>query len=142
MKRFLALFLCAVALLSCTGCSGLQKKEITCADVIAAYEKAGYGVFHKEESYAENGTCYVRIDDLKSDEYIYFEFFTDAKSAEAYAEQRQWNVALWLFSLIYSDPQWNVTKTYNNIEYEYRFGSDMINPFNELISDGWFSFLN
>lgn len=131
MKRCFACILCAALLLSCFGCSK-QTKEITCADVIAAYEKAGYEVFHKDESYEENGVCYVRADDPKSDDYIYFEFFEDAESAEAYAESRQWNVVLWLFSVIYSDPTWLTTKTYGNIEYEYD-NDELIRPFNELI---------
>ena len=131
MKRIFAILLCITLLLCGTGCNA-QVRDITCADVIAAYEKAGYGVFHKEESYEDNGVCYVRVDDPKSDDYIYFEFFEDAESAQAYAKQRQWNVVLWLFSLIYSDPTWLVTKTYGNIEYEYD-NDDLVKPFEQLI---------
>lgn len=131
MKRCFAMILCTALLLCCMGCNA-QVKDITCDDVIAAYEKAGYEVFHKDSSYHENGVCYVRIDDPKSDDYIYFEFFKDAESAQSYAETRQWNVLLWLFSVIYSDPSWLTTKTYGNIEYEYD-NSDLIKPFNELI---------
>ena len=134
MKRLLALTLCIVALLSCAGCSG-SHKDISCQDVIDTYQKAGYQVFHKDDPDSETGrVCYVRVDDQDSDEYIYFEFYDSEENAKAYADQRQWNVVLWLFSAIYSDPQWLVTETYGNIEYEYRSGSDLIDPFNELVS--------
>ena len=143
MKRFLALLLCAMLLLSCTACSVDQQKEITCQDVINAYENAGYQTWHLEEDDSDCGeVCYVKVFDNDSDEYIYFEFFDSEESAKAYADQRQWNVALWLFSLIYSDPQWLITKTYGNIEYEYRAGTDLIKPFNDLIDDDFFSIFN
>ena len=119
---------------SCLGCSVSNPREISCQDVIDAYENAGYQVFHKDERDSETGqVCYVRVEDNDSDEYIYFAFFNSAESAKARAEQRQWNVFLWLFSVIYSDPQWVIAKTYGNIEYEYRSDTDLIDPFHRLI---------
>ena len=131
MKRLLALFLCSIVLLSCTACSGREIKDISCRDVIDAYHAAGYEVFHKETA-TEEWACYVRVNDKNSDDYIFFHFFDSAQSAEEYAESRQWNVLLWFFSLIYSDSHWLTTKTYGNIEYEYR-DKDLIKPFEELI---------
>ena len=140
MKRMLVLCLCALVLLGCTACSQSGPREISCQDVIDAYEKAGYAIFHKEEGNGETGeVCYVKVSDSDSDEYIFFHFFDSEESAKEYADQRQWNVLLWLFSAIYSDPHWLTTKTYGNIEYEYRSGTDLIDPFHDLTDEGIFS---
>ncbi|MBE6959419.1 MAG: hypothetical protein E7448_01670 [Ruminococcaceae bacterium] len=140
MKQFLALFLCIFVLLSCAACSQSDPRDISCQDVIDTYENAGYKTWHKEEDDSDDGkVCYVQVLDNDSDEYIYFHFFDSEESAKEYADQRQWNVLLWLFSAIYSDPHWLATKTHGNIEYEYRSGTDLIDPFHELIDEGIFS---
>lgn len=134
MKSVVALLLCITLLLGCAGCTLPPELEITCQDVIRVYQQAGYGVWHIETPESEDGeVCYVKILDNDSDEYIYFEFYDSPETAQAYAEQRQWNVLLWLFSVIYGDPQWVITKTYGKIEYEYKLGTELIEPFFDLI---------
>ncbi len=114
-------------LLALPGCSGVQR-EVTCDEVVAAYQKAGYSVSHHHSPELGNMVCYVYIEE--NDETIYFHFYETAEEAEA--EQMEWNVLLWLFSGIYGDPTWVYTETYHNLEIEYT-DKDMYKPFAELI---------
>ncbi len=129
-----ACFLIAMLILlsSLSGCRA-EKKDIAREDVAAAYEKAGYEVFHKDTTTEDyDWECYVKAQLKGSDEYIFFYFFDSEDAAEAYADTQQWNVVLWLYSLVSAQPTWLTTKTYGNIEYEYD-NSELIKPFNELI---------
>ena len=127
-----ALAVCLLVL-CLSGCGEKEHKQITCEDVAAAYEAAGYAVFHADAA-AEDADwlCYLWAEDTDSDEAVYFYFFADPAAAQAYAESRQWNVVLWLYSLAMFNPIWVNAKTYENIAYEYS-DSDLIKLFNVLI---------
>lgn len=132
MKRITAMvLLAAMALTMFAGCQK-EKKEITCAQVIAAYEEAGYEVYHREYPEKEYGyVCMVRIEEGDGDS-IEFHFHETSEDAQAEAEERQWNSLLWIFSAIYGEPTWLETETYRNIEIEYD-DDDLYTPFKELI---------
>ena len=134
MKRILCLFLLAALLLSCiSGCSG-KTRPVTCDEVIAAYEEAGYSVYHRDYPEKEYGyLCEVTIEEEDGDS-IRFHFYETDDEAEAYAEERQWNWALWMFSVIYSDPTWLETETHYNIEIEYDDDA-LIEPFRKLVKE-------
>lgn len=135
MKKIIAMVLCLCLLLSMTGCG--TEKTVTCADVIAAYEAAGYSVSHRDYPEKEYGyLCMVRISEEDGDS-IEFHFHETAEEAEAEAKERQWNALLWLFSVIYSDPTWLETETYQNIEIEYDDDA-LYKPFDKLVSTSWF----
>ena len=134
MKKLTA-FLLAFLCLFFVACNTVveTEKTITCDDVIAAYEDAGYEIFHKEATEQDEGeVCYVKATDIETDEYIFFYFFETHEEAVAYGETRQYNVLIWLFSVIYGDPSWQTTKVYNNIEIEYD-KAYLYEPFQELI---------
>lgn len=130
MRRFtvcLLVFCLAIAFCSCAN----TEKSVSCEDVIAAYEDAGYEVWHGEEAGADSA-YYVKAIDPETEEYIYFLFFETADEAKEYADARQYNVLLWMFSVIYGHPSWLTTKTYQNIEIEYDH-SYLYEPFRKLI---------
>ena len=132
MNKVLALLLGMVILLNIAGCSD-EEREITCDQVIAAYEEAGYEIFHKEAADGEQDyVCYVRATDPQSGEYIFFHFFYSTEAAESYADEQEWNPVLWLYSLVSAEPTWLTTKTYNTIEIEYDNG-DLYKPFQTLL---------
>lgn len=133
MKRGISvLLLLALVLPLFSGCKEKEQREISCEEVIAAYEEAGYTVYHREEPEKEFGyTCLVSISQEDGDA-IYFHFYETNEEAEAYAEERQWNVLVWLFTWIYGDPSWLTTETYRNIEIEYD-DKELYKPFKELI---------
>ena len=108
-----------------------EKKPVSCAEVIAAYEEAGYDVYHREYPEKEYGyVCEVTIEEEDGDS-ICFHFHETNEEAEAEAEERQWNGLLWMFSAIYGDPTWLETETYLNIEIEYD-DEGLYEPFKKL----------
>ncbi len=135
VSLILIISLLALTLVSCTTSDIVV---LTCDDVISAYKAAGYHVSHfenhtKEDSYDSN--CYVRV--WLDDEYecVYFHFFDTAEAAEAYNEDSPSNIGVLLFSIIFGDPTLLITKTYNNIQYEYELDCiELIKPFKELIN--------
>ncbi len=133
-KRFVCIIVVLILIISCLSSCQTEEKDISCKDVAAAYEKAGYEVFHKDTSTEDyDWECYVKAQSKGSDDYIFFHFFSSEDGAKAYAETRQWNVILWLYSLVSSQPTWLTTETYGNIEYEYD-NNALIKPFKELIN--------
>lgn len=135
MKRILSLILLTALVLSLfAGCSGGIGRRVTCAEVIAAYEEAGYEVSHRDYPEREYGyLCEVTIEEEDGDS-IRFHFYETDEEAEAYAEERQWNALLWGFSVIYGDPTWLETKTHYNIEIEYDDDA-LIEPFRKLVKE-------
>lgn len=132
MKKWILLLLTAAILLGCTGCSN-EKPEITCRQVIAAYEQAGYEIFHKDTTTEDyEWDCYIKATHPDSGDYIMFHFFGSPEAAESYADTRQWNWATWLYTLACFQPTWLTTETYNNIEIEYSDG-DLYKPFQTLL---------
>ena len=132
MKKWICLLLLAATVLTAfSGCSK-QEKEVSCAEVIAAYEGAGYTVFHRDYPEKEYGyACCIEIEG-EDGGHISFYFFETDREAEAYAEERQWNVVLWLYSAAMFQPTWLTTKTYGNIEIEYD-DKALYKPFQQLI---------
>ena len=133
MKKLVAMILLAAIVLSLfAGCKGKEEREISCEEVIAAYEEAGYDVHHRDYPEKEYGyLCEVTIEEEDGDS-IRFHFYETNEEAQAEAEERRWNGLLWMFSAIYGDPTWLETECYRNIEIEYD-DDDLYEPFKELI---------
>ena len=132
MKKLVAMILLAAMVLSLfAGCRKEEPRPVSCGEVIAAYEAAGYEVWHRDYPEKEYGyVCTVRIEEEDGDS-IEFHFHETNEEAQAEAEERHWNGVLWLFSAIYGDPTWLKTECYQNIEIEYD-GDDLYEPFKEL----------
>ncbi len=131
MKKWVCFALILVCILSMGGCAK-EPKAVTCEEVVAAYEAAGYTPFHKHPAEGYDYDCYITVEDEERDEQIFFHFFSTVEAAESYAETRQYNVLLWLFSAIYGKPSWLNTEAYQNIEIEY-IGSAIYKSFDKLI---------
>ena len=137
MKRFIAFVLAFVGLFLFAACNTVTASDtvIECADVIAAYEEAGYEIFHKDASAEDfEWVCCVKATDADTQNSIYFYFFETHKAAVAYSETRQYNSLIWLFSVIYGNPSWMTTKVHNEIEIEYDDG-DLYKPFKSLLEE-------
>lgn len=129
-KRISFLLLLAVLLSLCTACR-TEKKTISCDAVITAYQNTGYTVWHKDYPEKENGyLCRIEIQN-EGGESISFSFFENESEADAYADQHQWNWAVWLYSLALLQPTWVTTKTHSNIVIEY-VDKDLYKPFEQL----------
>ncbi len=130
MRKLIAIF-CLTALLL-AGCTSAESKDISCYEIAEAYEAKGYDVFHNHDAGFENNPCYVKAEDTETGDHIFFYYFDTPEAAEAKYGERQYNVLVWLFSVIYGDPTWVYTELYGNYEIEYT-SKELYKPFNELI---------
>ena len=137
MKKIISIILLLSFVLSLTACcNSTEPKEISCEEIIAAYEDAGYYVTHGEHKDEAEGSqlCYIKAsltEDSDSD-YIYFiTCFTEEQAEEA-AETDKYNLAVWLYATVSGESRWLKTGTYGKIEYSY-YNSKLIKPFNELV---------
>ena len=133
MKKAISiLLLFAMVAAVFAGCAGKQGRPVSCDEVVAAYEAAGYRVYHRDYPEKQYGySCCIEIDS-EDGEHISFNFFETEQEAAAYAEERQWNWAVWLISVAMQQPTWLTTVTHYNIEIEYD-SKDLYKPFEQLI---------
>ena len=138
MKKILSIILLLSFVLSLAACGNhtTTPKEISCEDIIKAYEDAGYYVVHgahKDEAESAQ-LCYIKAnltEDSDSD-YIYFITCFTEEQAEEVAKTDKYNLAVWLYAAVIGESRWLKTGTYGKIEYSY-YNSKLIKPFNELI---------
>lgn len=137
MKKILSIILLLTFAISLTACGdNAEPKEITCEDIIKAYEDAGYYVTHGEhKDEAESSQlCYIKASLTEDDgsDYIYFiPCFTEEQAKEA-EKTDKYNLAVWLYATVSGESRWLKTGTYGKIEYSY-YNSKLIKPFYELI---------
>ena len=136
MKRILAILLAVCALLF-TGCNSHRTSavELTCTDVITAYENAGYAIFHRETQADEDReyNCYIKITHRDLDGEMYVHFFDTHEAAVAYLDEAPYaSIGIGLFSLIWGEPAWVSFKTYNQTSIEYD-NAEFYKPFKQLI---------
>lgn len=128
----LVLVLLIISLASCTDSGEL--KEISCEDIVSAYESAGYIVVHgeHEDKSDSDHPCYIKAYKDDEDNYIYFTTYFTAEEAKEAAKRDEYNIAKWLLALPFGGSGWLNVRTYGEIEYTY-FDSDLAAPFAELI---------
>lgn len=139
MKKIaLFLFLLSFALTLAACGSSSAPREISCEEIINAYEAAGYCVTHGAHKNEAEGTqlCYIKanVSEAPDSDYIYFITCFTEEQAAAVAQTDQYNFAVWLYAAISGESRWLKTGTYGKIEYSY-YDPELINPFNELIRD-------
>ncbi len=137
MKKIMSTLLLFSLFFSFTACSNsTEPKEISCEDIIKAYEDAGYYVAHGEHREETDSAylCYIRASVIEGpySDYIYFiTCFTEEQAEEA-AKTDKYNLAVWLYATVSGESRWLKTGTYGKIEYSY-YNPKLIKPFNELI---------
>ena len=138
MKRIISILLLLSLCFSFTACGNSEPKEITCEDIIAAYEDAGYTVnYHNHDDpiyYESNESCHIEIVDPEDPnrKYIYITRYFTEEYAKAIEKERRFNPILWLFFGVFGEWRWLKNGVYGNIYYE-TFDSKMIKPLRELI---------
>ncbi len=136
MKKLLSVFFAVLLLLGATACAR-PNRSVTCEEVIAAYEAAGYEVFHQADSeyiFEEDCVCYVRADHPELEENIYFRFFIDSEAALRYAEEKNYYWAASIFSLFLWDPTWIRMEVNDNVVIDYS-RSELYQPYKELLQE-------
>ena len=137
MKKIISIILLLSLCFSFAACgNSTEPNEISCEDIIKAYEDAGYYVTHGEHKMQADSSqlCYIKAnltEDPDSD-YIYFITCFTEQQAEEVQETDKYNLVKWLYATVSGESRWLKTGTYGKIEYSY-YNSEMIEPFNELI---------
>ena len=140
-KALIVLLTCSLLLpllLPLTSCGGKSATEISCEEIIAAYEDAGYSVFHNHDDpfyYDLNEACYIKVTDPDDPEnnYMYITRYFTEEDAEAACEEREFHPLLWLFfGYVGSEWRWLHVRQYGDVVVE-TFEWDMLKPMKELM---------
>ena len=136
MKRILSILLIFTLAFSMLGCQK-EDKHLTCEEIIAAYEEAGYGVFHNHDDpfyYDLNEYCYIKVTDPDNpdDNYIYIDRYFTKEDAKTVYEEHKYNAVLWLFFGIFGEWRWMKRGMYDDFIYE-TFDRDILKPLKGLM---------
>ena len=135
MKKTVSMVLILVFVLFLISCNKPVAREISCEEIIAAYESAGYYVSHGRHMDESEGAqlCYIKasISESPDSDYIYFVTCFTEEQAEAVRKTDKYNLIVWLYAAINGEGRWLRTGTYGKIEYSY-YNSELIKPFEEL----------
>ena len=138
MKRIISLLLLVASVISFASCGSQEAREISCEEIIAAYEDAGYSVLYHghedDEIYNELGEyCSFEIRDPNNeDNYMYVHRYFSEEDAKEAREEAEFHPVLWLFFGIFGEWRWLHTGRYGDLTYE-TFDKKMIEPLKELI---------
>ena len=137
MKKIISIILLLSFALSFTACGNSEPKEITCEEIIAAYEAAGYSVLYHghedDEVYNDLGIyCSFEIRDPNNvDNYVYIDRYFTEEHAKTANKEQQFNPILWMFFGIFGEWRWLHVGSYGDIEYE-TFDYKMLQPLKDL----------
>lgn len=135
MKKTISVFLLLMLILSLTACNGSEPKEISCEDIIKAYEDSGYYVTHGEHMDETDSSqlCYIKasVSEEADSDYIYFIICFNEEQAKEAHEIDKYNPIVWFYAAVSGESRWLKSGTYGKIEYSY-YNPKLIKPFNEL----------
>ena len=143
MKKLISsLLLLSLLLISLVSCSRMEStNEISCEDIIKAYEDAGYSLghhLHEDPAYeAEAIYCALMFEDPQdpAESQIYINRYeTVADAVHAHSENK-YNPILWLFFSIVGEKRWLHSGQYGEIQYN-TFDAKMAKPLKELLRQG------
>ena len=139
MKKIVSFALILALGLTLVSCSGSrQAKEISCKDIVQAYEDAGYYVVHGEHKAEANSEwlCYIKVSISEDDnsDYIYFTTCFAEKQAEELAKEQKYNLVIWFYGAICGESRWLKSERYGKIHYSY-YNDELAKPFHELIEE-------
>ena len=132
MKKLFLLILALLFMFSLSGCRQ-YRTDISCEEIVAAYEAAGYDVSSKlyEETLEHGQIGYVQADHPDGD-YIYFAIFENEQAAKAYKKEFYHPGMMGLFSAIFGDPSWQRWEVYGCIVVQYD-EPEFMKPFKDLL---------
>lgn len=134
-KIFVFLLVSFVFLFS--ACTKPEFKELTCEEIIKAYEDAGYIIeyhLHKEDMTDSDVVCSICIKDSKNseDNVLYIDRYKDEETTTSYAKDMKYNVVMWFVSSIYGESRWLKSEQYGVIHY-HTYDGKMTKPLEELM---------
>ena len=138
MKKFVAILLSLMLVFNITACAKKEVKQVTCEQIIQAYEDAGYVLYYHNHNdpvyYDLNEFCNIEIRDPNDSEHnhIYITRYFTAEDAKAANEEYRYNAILWLFFGIFGEWRWMRKGVYGDIYYT-TFDKEMVKPLKDLM---------
>lgn len=139
MKKLIALLLLFVFFISVVSCDALAPKELSCDDIIKAYEDAGYNnVYHLhsdgDNKISSDEECYLIIHENERDDsdLVEIKIFHTEADAKKSAVFNRYHVVKWVIAVILGEGRWLKTGQYGNIEYS-SYSREMLKPLRELV---------
>lgn len=136
MKKIFVFLLVSLVFLF-SACTKPEFKELTCEEIIKAYEGEGYIIeyhLHKEDMTDSDVVCSICIKDSKNseDNVLYIDRYKDEETTTSYAKDMKYNVVMWFVSSIYGESRWLKSEQYGVIHY-HTYDGKMTKPLEELM---------
>ena len=137
MKRIVSVLLLLSIAFSFSACTHIQK-EVSCEDIIAAYENAGYTMghhLHEDPVYLEEGICCSLLFEDPDDpekNYIYIERHNTTNGAYQAAEESEYNLVLWFISLVHGEGRWLRSEQFGTLHCT-TFEKKMLKPLQSIV---------
>ena len=136
MKKILSIILLLSFALSLTACgNSSEPKQISCEDIIKVYEDAGYFIScHSHSEDSEEHYCYIVIyeNEDSSSDLVEITRYNTTEGAKEAAENRKYNLAIWMVAAMYGEFRWLRTGCYGDMVYS-TFDYKMLKPLKELM---------
>lgn len=136
IKRIIAPALLLAIALSLVACGKSEGREISCEDIIKAYEEAGYTVAHHihRDDAESDIKCKILIEDPDSPKrnYLYIDRYSTAEGAKEADKGNTYNPAIWIIAALHGEWRWLKSEHYNDIHYS-SYNKEIIKPLKQLI---------
>lgn len=121
-----------ILLFSLFSCTEVEPRDISCEEIIAAYEDAGYTLRshgHMDPTYtADNIECSLSFGAGMDREYsvVFINKYFTEEDAKAADEKNSYNIVLWIIFSVYGETRWLYSECYGDIHYSSLDRSMMI----------------
>lgn len=139
MKKMISVLLLLSLVISFSACTAPRSAEgISCEDVIAAYEDAGYVLghhLHEDPVYLEDGICCSLMFEDPEDpdkNYIYIDRYPTGRDARKATAENKYNPILWFVSVLYGEGRWLRSEQFGNLHCT-TFEKKMIEPLQHIV---------
>ena len=118
-------------------CGEGEKKELSCEEIIKAYENAGYTVQyhnHRDANTDSDVICNIQIVDPQNAErnYLYIDRYANEEKAKAVAEEYEYHLAIWMIAVLHGEGRWLKSRQYGNIHY-HSYNKKILKPLESLM---------
>ena len=138
MKRVISVLLLLSLTLSFFACTPHRSDEVSCEDIIAAYEAAGYTLghhLHEDPVYLEEGICCSLMFQDPQDpdkNYIYIDRYRTGRDARDATIKSKYHPILWFFSVLHGEGRWRRSERFGTLHYT-TFEKKMLKPLQSII---------
>ena len=138
MKRVISVLLLLSLTFSFFACTPHRSDEVSCEDIIAAYEAAGYTLghhLHEDPVYLEDGICCSLMFQDPQDpdkNYIYIDRYRTGRDARDATIKSKYHPILWFVSVLHGEGRWRRSERFGTLHYT-TFEKKMLKPLQSII---------